>query len=240
MHAIIRQGDGKYYISAVFGYYKDITAQDEYERYLEEISKPYWIVWDSEKKKLIRWLSFVPNTKYIIPQILIIDSDQSNWNIDDGVGCVNFLNRELLDSFLDEETQPNDILDQCRAMDKDYTYNEIVEIKNKQDIENLICVTGGFHDAYITKEEYQDDGTLYLRFNGIWGCELEVWFYGDLEYDTSSVNPEFYDPCWTGSTILLQNGFIYLIDAEDITVDEITSAFCYFKARHMKYRVIPD
>ena len=26
MHAIIRQGEGKYYVSAVFGYYKDITA----------------------------------------------------------------------------------------------------------------------------------------------------------------------------------------------------------------------
>ena len=26
MHAIIRQGEDKYYVSAVFGYYKDITA----------------------------------------------------------------------------------------------------------------------------------------------------------------------------------------------------------------------
>ena len=49
MHALIRQGNGKFYVSAVFGYYKDVTAEDSYQRYLEEIHKPYWIVWDKEK-----------------------------------------------------------------------------------------------------------------------------------------------------------------------------------------------
>ena len=54
MHAIIRQDDGKYYVSAVFGYYRDVTATEDYKRYIESIHKPYWIVWDSEKKRLIR------------------------------------------------------------------------------------------------------------------------------------------------------------------------------------------
>ena len=104
MHAIIRQDDGKYYVSAVFGYYRDVTATEDYKRYIESIHKPYWIVWDSEKKRLIRWLSMVPDTKYIIPQILIVDSERNNWNLDEeGVGCVDFLSRELLDSFLDDE-----------------------------------------------------------------------------------------------------------------------------------------
>lgn len=103
MHALIRQGNGKFYVSAVFGYYKDVTAEDSYHRYLEEIHKPYWIVWDEDKRRLIRWLDMVPNTKYLIPQILIIDSEQDNWEKDEqGVGCVAFLSRELLDSFLDE------------------------------------------------------------------------------------------------------------------------------------------
>ncbi len=95
MHAIIRQGNGKFYVSAVFGYYKDITAEDDYKRYIEEIYKPYWIVWDEEQKRLIRWPTMVPDKKYIIPQILIIDSDQNNWVMDEqGVGCVDFLSRE--------------------------------------------------------------------------------------------------------------------------------------------------
>ncbi len=241
MHAIVRQGDGKYYISAVFGYYRDITATDDYKRYLEGIHKPYWIVWDAEKKRLIRWLAMVPNTNYIIPQILVVDADQSNWNMDDeGVGSVDFLNRELLDSFLDSEEQPEVILEKCRSMDAGYVYDETPEIKTAEDIENLSWASGGFHDARIAKEELQDDGTLYLRFDGTWGCEIEVWFWGDLEYDTSSRDPETCDPYWFGSTVILQDGFVYFVDDDDMTVDKIEPGYCYFKARHMKYRIIPD
>ena len=241
MHAIISKDDGKYYVSAVFGYYRDVTATEDYKRYIESIHKPYWIVWDSEKKRLIRWLSMVPDTKYIIPQILIVDSERNNWNLDEEeVGCVDFLSRELLDSFLDDEIQPEEILSKCRAMDAGYVYNEITEVKNQQDIEDLNWVSGGFHDARIAKEKLQNDGTLYLRFDGTWGCEIEVWFSGDLEYDTSSRAPEECDPYWYGSTVILHNGFVYFVDEEDMTVDKITSGYCYFKARHMKYKVIPD
>ena len=203
MHAIVCQGNGKYYVSAVFGYYEDITAKDDYQRYLERIHKPYFIVWDSEKKRLIRWQKMAPNTSNLVKQILIVDSDQSGWNMDeDGVGCVDFLSRELLDSFLDAEIQPPDILAKCHAMDDGYKYNETPEIRTQKDIE-------------------------------------------DLEYDTSSRHSEEWIPYWTGSTLILRDGFVYFvdeyIDADDITEDKLKSGYyCYFKARHMKYRIIPD
>ena len=241
MHALVCQGNGKYYVSAVFGYFKDITATNDYDRYIESMHKPYWIVWDESKKRLIRWLNMVPNTKYIIPQILIVDSERQNWNIDDeGVGCVDFLTRELLDSFLDKEIQPEAILEKCRAIDSDYIYEEIQEIKEPKDIENLYWASGGFHDARIAKEKLEQDGTLYLKFDGTWGCEIEVWLSGDLEYDTSTRNPTEYDPYWFGSTILLENGFIYFVDEDDMTVEDIGQEYCYFKARNMKYRIIPN
>ena len=246
MHVIVCQGNGKYYVSAVFGYYEDITAKDDYQRYLERIHKPYFIVWDSEKKRLIRWQKMAPNTSNLVKQILIVDSDQSGWNMDeDGVGCVDFLSRELLDSFLDAEIQPPDILAKCHAMDDGYKYNETPEIRTQKDIEDLEYASGDFHDAQIIKEELQEDGTLYLRFDGTWGCEIEVWFWGDLEYDTSSRHSEEWIPYWTGSTLILRDGFVYFvdeyIDADDITEDKLKSGYyCYFKARHMKYRIIPD
>lgn len=241
MHAIVRQGNGKYYVSAVFGYYRDVTATDDYKRYLEGIYKPYWIVWDAEKKRLIRWKSMEQNTKYLIPQILVIDTDQSNWNMDEeGVGSVDFLNRELLDSFLDSDVQPEEILEKCRSMDEGYVYDETPEIKSEEDIDNLMWASGCFHDARIIKEELQDDGTLYLRFDGTWGCEIEVWFWGDLDYDTSSRNPEICDPYWFGSTIILRDGFVYFVDDDDMTVEKIQPGYCYFIARHMKYRIIPN
>ena len=81
---------------------------------------------------------------------------------------------------------------------------------------------------------------MLFRSDGTWGCEIEVWFSGDLEYDTSSRDPEECDPYWYGSTVILHNGFVYFVDEEDMTVDKITPGYCYFKARHMKYKVIPD
>ena len=139
-----------------------------------------------------------------------------------------------------ENNQPQNILEQCRKIDKGYIYDEIHEIKTQKDIEDLDWTTGNFHDAYIAKKKLQDDGKLYLRFEGIWGCDLEVWFWGDLEYDMSNRDPELVDdPYWFDSTILLQDGFVYLIDEEDMTVEKITTDYCYFKARHMEYRVIP-
>lgn len=241
MHAIICQGNGKYYVSAVFGYYRDIDATDDYERYLQKIHKPYWIVWDEDQKRLIRWHNMAPTSPRMILQTLIVDTNQDNWNKDEeGVGCVDFLSRELLDSFLDEEHQPEEILQKCRETDAGYTYSEIREIKTQKDIEDLQCVSGGFHDARIAKKELQDDGTLYLRFDGTWGCEIEVWFSGDLEYDKSCRDSDTVDPYWFSSTLLLQDGFVYFVDAEDMTVDKITKGYCYFKARHMKYKIIPD
>ncbi len=84
----------------------------------------------------------------------------------------------MLDSFLDKEQQPDEILEKCRLIDAGYIYEEIQEIKGQKDIDNLDWASGGFHDARIAKEELQQDGTLYLRFDGTWGCEVEVWLWG--------------------------------------------------------------
>lgn len=241
MHAIINQGNGKYYVSAVFGFYRDITATDDFERYIQSIHNTYWIVWDSEKRRLIKWLNNAPSDKYIITQIIIVDSEQDNWiKNDSGEGCVDFLSKELLDSFLDKENQPEDILDKCRKMDSDYKYNDTRDIKTQKDIEDLYQASGGFHDAYISHEELLEDGTLYIIIDDTWACKFEIWFSGDLEYNISRRDLEEDDPYWYDSTILLQDGFVYLIDDSDMTVEEITPGLCYFKARNMKYRIIPD
>ena len=103
---------------------------------------------------------------------MIVDADQNDWNLNqDGEGCVNFLNRNLLDSIMRETNQPQNILEQCRKIDKGYTYDEVHEIKTQKDIEDLDWITGNFHDAYIAKKKLQDDGKLYLKFEGIWGCD---------------------------------------------------------------------
>lgn len=240
MHAMILQGNGKYYVSAVFGVFNRFTVKREDKIIYQEVQDPYWIVWNESKSRLIRWSSFNPNKRNLLPQILIVDTDQSNWKRNDEEGCVDFLNLELLDSFLDEGQQPEDILEKCRSMDAGYVYETYREIRTPKDIEDFLCVSEDLHDAHIIREERLDDGSLYIRFDGTWGCEIEIWFWDDLEYDSSSRDPQYSDPYWFDCTLLLQDGFVYLIDEENVTVDMIKKGYCYFKARHMKYHVIPD
>lgn len=217
MHAIIRQGDGKYYISAVFGYYKDVKSEDDYQRYLERIHSPYYVVLDENKTHLIKWFAMKPNTKYLIPQILIVDSDQKGWVVDDeGVGGVDFLSREDADKYISDRVVPEAVLKGCREMENSYEYNEYPEILTSKDIKNFDWASDNFHDACIEEQKILNDGSLYLKFGGN------------------------NDPYWYGSTVILKDGFVYFVDEDEMTVEEITDGYCWFKARHMKYHIIPD
>ena len=129
MHAIIRQGNGKYYISAVFAHYRDTASQ-----YPDKTD--WWVVWDAGKQKLIRLQNAVSLPTGFQPQLLIFDDDQHGWNMDErGIGCVDFLNKELLDSLLGSSQQPEELLEQCRRMGDGFIYQEFPEI-DIQDIEN--------------------------------------------------------------------------------------------------------
>ena len=147
--------------------------------------------------------------------------------------------KEVLLSLVDSNNVPIEFTQKCIDMDSSYYYESIREIVTSEDIRDLEWVSGGFHDAYIS--EMKDNGDqLYLLFDGTWGCKIEVWFDGDLSYDISVRNSELYDPYWVGSTVSIQDGFVYLIDEEGVSVEDINSNYCWFKAKNMKYRVIPD
>ena len=238
MHALVYLQNGSYYTSAVYGYYKGpATIRKGYER--------YWIVWNSSKTRLIRWPAMVPDKEYLVPQILIVDSDQSNWIIDDDNDscCVDFLTIELLISILDNNVQPENILKKCRNADAPYIFHDKMEIKKQKDIEDLDWISMGFHDAFLTKKEFLEDGSLYLALDGIWCCELEIWFSGEIECHTATgKNGEEYDLYWDWqiATILMHEGFIYFVVDEPVTTfADIKSDCCYFKARHLKYRITP-
>lgn len=241
MHAIIRLGKEKYYISTVFGYYNDVKSTDDYQRYLERMHTPYYVVFNEEKTKLIKWFHLKPGTKQLIKQVLIIDSDETGWIINekDGTGGVEFLSREQADKIISDGMVPDDIMKQCMEMEESYTYNEYPEIKTAKDIEDFDCATGNFHDACIEEQKILESGELYLKFGGVWGCKVEMWFWGDLEYCTESRNPELYDPYWLCSAVLLKDGNVYFVD-EEVDVEKITDEYCWFKAKHMKYHIIPD
>ena len=228
MYAIIREGDGRFYTSMVFGYYQSFNK------------KRFWIVLNKSKTALIKQPMMQQNTKYLIPMVLITDADESGWNkIGENKESVDFLPTDQLLSMIDHNSVPSELTQKCIEMDSAYIFKPTRTIHTADDIRDLEWVSGGFHDAFIADIKQNDD-SLYILFDGTWGCKIEVWLEGDISYDTSGRDPEKGDPNWFGGTVTIHNGFVYLIDEEDVSVEEICSNYCWFKARTMKYRVIPD
>ena len=241
MHAIIRLGNGEYYTSAIFGHYDNVTATDDYERYLQQIHSRYYIVLNKEKTSLVKVYEFEPDTKYLILNVLIVDTNCDDWEIDEnGLGGVSFLPKNKVLKMLEDNQLPNDMLNRCLSIDVAFNYNAYPYIETKADIDNLMAVSGGFHDARIAKLERFEDNSLYVLFDGVWGCSIEVWFEEDVSYCIDSRDPEEWDPYWSCSSIILHDNYVYFVDEEEMSVDKINNHYCWFKARRMKYHVIPN
>lgn len=249
MYALVKQDDGKWYDSTVFGYYDDVKSTDDYQRYTddyqrykESIETPYYVVFDPERKCLRKQFMFPSNlTGKLSTHVLIIDSDTSGWKLNpDGTGGVDFLPRRIADEIIASGTISADIFEKCKEVETSYVYEEYPEVVDERSIRNLQEVAGGFHDGHIAKAEKLDDGRLYLLFTGIWGCSIEIWFWGDLEYDLAEQDPKVDDDAyWSDSTVLIQDGFVWFVNEEDLKAEDIKDGYCWFKARHMMYHVVP-
>lgn len=238
MYAIVRNKDGSHYTSVVFGYFCKITATDDYKRYLEGVHNRFYVVLNEAKDALIKKYIFPSDNKYLDPQVLIVEANQENWLFEDDThGCVDFL--KGVDFYAAEPVVDPVLLGQCITMDAMHKYSEYVEIKTEKDIENLMWVSGGFHDAFIEKHAQMDD-SVYVLFDGVWGCKIEMWFEGEVAYSVESRDPEEDDPTWYCSSLLMHDGFFYLVDEENVKVEDIDNTYCWFKSRHIKYHVIPN
>lgn len=230
MYAIIRQGNGKFYTTMVFGYY-------DYPKNEWDYMHRYCVVLNEEKNGLI--LQPVFAEKELVPTVIFTDNDESNWKkINDNIMSVFFLPTEELYNWVLDQKVPDDLLQKCIAMDAEYDYNPYPYILNEKDVHDLLWAVGGFHDGKISEIKQTGD-VLYVAMTDIWGCNLEMWFEGDTEYDISSRNPELYDPYWGGGTIFFHEDHIYLVDDEYATIANVTNGWCWFKARKMKYHLIP-
>jgi len=234
MHAIIRQGDGRYYTSVVLACYDDSPNEHGYGR--------YFIVLNEEKNKIIKQLMYNPAKKpYIDTIVLLIDDKQTDWNVDnDGYGCVNLFTKSALLEYSQGKDIPDDLLEKCKNLDSCYNYKEYNTIDNQEDIERFMLVSGCFHDASIQETELLEDETLRVLFEGLWGCSIEMFFSGNVSYCTESRNPKLYDPYWFGASIIIDNGMIIFVDEEDVELEDINDNYCWFKAEKLVYRVIPE
>lgn len=232
MYAYVRTPDERFYRSMVFGYGR-----------FEDTSKNYWIVLNEKKTKLVKISTENSDYYYLNLLVIIVDCDRSGWTpeLTNGIDCVSYFPFDRISKMIDDDTVPDELLERCIAEDRAYQFCEYPEIRTQRDIDNLYWASGWFHDGYIAEEKMQDDGTLYLRFEGTWGCQVELWLWGDLRYDTSFRHLDADNAYWFKATILLHNGLVYFSDDMDLTAEQIDEEIgCWFKARHMKYHIIPE
>lgn len=237
MYAIVKNKNGTFYTSMVFGYFCKVTATDDYQQCLESIHNQFYIVLNEEKDRLVKKYVFPWENKYLDPQILIVDTEQTDWTLDEkSQGCVSFLYGTDFDA--DDISLDPSLLGKCIAMDAMQEYREFVEVNTEADIENLYCVSGYFHDAYIEKCEQSED-SVYVLFDGVWGCKIELWFEGDSDFHIEDYDPKYDNPAWYDSTILYAEGYFYLVNESEMKKEEITDDYCWFRGRKLKYHVIP-
>ena len=234
MYALIRQGSGKYYGSTVFGFYKE--GSDPYD--FDE----YYIVLNEEKNRLIRQFEFEPRKRFLNKLVLLTDDDQEGWHVDkNGYGEAAFLSKEQVLELTLEETQPEELLKKCLEIDQNYHYEECQEIRSEKDIERLMLTAGGFHDGVIIKLEKRTDDLLYILFDGIWGCQIELFFRGNISFCIGNKDPEEDDPYWFSASLIRDaEGYFYLVDEEGVEPGEDLEGFCWFKGKALQYRVIPN
>ena len=182
MYAMIREGDGNFYTSMVFGYYKSSDDFDYENR--------FWVVLNKAKTSLVKQHVLQQGTEYLIPMVLIADADESGWNkISENEESADFLPTGELLSMIDSDTVPSELICKCIELDRAYKFESIRAINTANDIRDLQWVSGGFHDAFIADMK-EDGSSLYILFDGTWGCKIEVWFEGEVSYDASSRDPE--------------------------------------------------
>lgn len=174
------------------------------------------------------------------PRVLITDSDTKTWQMNqDGCGAMDFLPAENLLELVEENQVPDELTQKCIAMDAKIKYQAIQKLRTQQDIENLECVSGGFHDAVIEEIEWKGK-TLCVLFGGIWGCKIQLWLEGDVSFCVKSREDEDADLYWMDSSLFMENGYIYLVDDCKMTAEKITDDYCWFKAKSVSYQVLPD
>lgn len=238
VYAIINLGEGRFYTSLVFASYCDECQEDNYWWVR------YYIVLNEEKTALVKQYAFdVRHKPQLHKVVLITDPDQGDWRLDQKSGCgeIAATTKPELLALVEKGT----VTDELIKMDAAYHFDAFQEIRQEKDIKALMSVSGSFRDAWIEACRETDEG-VYVLFAGVWGCKIEMWFSGDVQYDVRWIDVVHGYPLWSSATMILAEGYIYFTNREGVSVEEmrrledLDEDCCQFIAAHVRYHVIPE
>lgn len=232
MNVIVRLGNKKYYYSKVFGIYKDSPS--------DEIWDIYYIVLNEKQDKLIKVNAYDVG-EYLERKVLELDRDTEGLILDEeGFGCVEFLNEKDIEIILNGGDVEGPKLKICKNFNEEIELHDYKYVKSDDDISDLLNLAGGFHDAYVKKINGNHD-KLAVTFGGIWGCSLELIFEGEVSYKNKRTTINIDDWWYDASLVRNESGYIILLDQDGYNEeDDIDEYSCYFMAKKLRYKVIPN
>lgn len=114
---------------------------------------------------------------------------------------------------------------------------DIREVLTNADIKELYRVAANFHDSCIAQYEYAND-QIHVTLDSSFGFTIDLWFIGDV---ACSLNLLFLvergDPDWWRATVLIQNGYIYLVDNINVNLEKLDAELCWFRGKRLQYRI---
>lgn len=233
MHKIIRKGNGEFYVSVVFAEYSGYSAgMPEMDGY---------IVFNEEKTKLVfQPMWDLSNPPYRDLLVLDYKNYREDWSYIDLYNEVDLFDedefQDELEYILDNGFKSEKFYKRCLELDAEVEYKEWNEIKTEQDIKDLLKLAVGFQDSTVDEVEELEDGSLLVSISSLWEFNMEIIFSNDVSYNKNALG-DYND---MGDTELLyEDGYYCLVNDFYSNMSEIEDYNIWFKAKEMKFKVIP-
>ena len=123
------------------------------------------------------------------------------------------------------------------ALFEDLPHGEWRLIESPKDAEDLLWMSGYFHDGMIDSASYDrdgdGDGRLDVIVSGCWGARICLHFVGGIkmQFCEETVN------MLTEASLFLEDGFVYWTDDYSVkSVKDITDKTTYFRANLLQWK----
>lgn len=229
MRVFVLKPDKSFYESIVFAIEYEFDKQSEF-------IKNCWFYIMNDENKIVRINEYVQGTKYLYKQVFIRNTEPCNyypWIKEKTIeGYPKFIhNGAMLNKIKNGESIEEDLQADWYELNQGNLsiYEDRDDISDKQDIEDLLAFTMGFHDAHFERIEKLEDKVI-IELSGVWGFKnFRLIFNGKV----SSFFEEFLDEFWfNGASIFIANdGQICFADEdgysskEEVVKDKLSYVF---------------
>ncbi len=109
-------------------------------------------------------------------------------------------------------------------------------IETKEDIDNLLSASFGFHDTIVKKiYSNEEEQLVEVTFDTTLGCNIIVRFENEVEFMCEEGYGNIGEII--GASIFLEDGFVYWVDTAVESSKDIEQDYCFIKSRKVTWKM---